>query len=60
MSMQEMNPSDQLDQLSAMLNDAISTGKTVSPEKLELVKVRALVGIANALSLIAAQGLPKS
>jgi len=55
-----MNPSQQLDQLSAMLADAISTGKTLPPETLEAIKAHAFVNIAYHLALISAQGIPPS
>jgi len=55
----QMNYSNQHDQLMAMLADALATGKTVSPDKLELVKAHALASIAYHLSLISAFGLPQ-
>jgi hypothetical protein len=60
MSLPQMNSSEQLDQLSAMLADAIETGKPVPPEKVELIRTHALVNIAYHLSLISAQGFPQS
>jgi hypothetical protein len=60
MSLPQMNSSEQLDQLSAMLADAIETGKSVPPDKVELIRTHALVNIAYHLSLISAHGFPQS
>ena len=60
MGLSEMNPSEQLDQLSAMLVDAIETDKRIAPEKLEMIKVHAFVNIAYQLSIITSERLLQS
>ena len=60
MNLAQSNPADQLAQLMAMLADAIHTDKTVSSDKLDMIRTHAFVNIAYHLSLISAYGLPQS